>query len=859
MKKELVFFLQTSKAVAGTQMLLVQLASHIAETTDTVTYFVNDEIESLPKGSLSKKLTISTVEDFRFSSHNRAVYVTLTNYIFHLLAHLKKCGKARVLCINNYADIIKALLNQMPAELRNAEAIVGLLCEKSALLFMSKNCTAGAETHLPEGEPSSFLAETNGFVQPEKVACAPVISDEKKIRVAWYGPLHDGTIHSFESLLTNLMRVHHEKNVEVHIVGDGRAKWSVNYAEYAPRLSFYYAPLSDHEEMEHDYIRNNADVVFTYGPYAIRTAAAGLPTAIVPTARKVYRENQYLFFHETDGAVLSWGPGALRNGATEPHTIVDIVDSVCDEATKQQISDLCYEHYLNCHSLSHAAELLMDTIAKSSLKVEDCFSVSEIGAHLAGYEKARQEKEIQTYPEYVDYLVAARTVKVETKPTLKDRLRSTKEGFAQFKTDFKQKHPGLVRMKKQLPNFKFLRVQWSYPGKLRRIAKKAQREGSVKVAFLLVFNSVFPTRPVFEAMLENDRFDPYIVIAPNVSRTHVYQMEIYKEAVEALKEQYPGRVVETYDETYDTYMELDDTYSLIFYCNPYPRLVHYNHGIDYFYKKDVLPIYMNYGFAALSFWDEVLSSDFYNKVWMACIETNMNLQYLKRNQQIRGKNGVVTGYLKMDKMASITPEERTRKRILVCPHHTVWGWSTLNIGNFLKYYEFFQELPEKYPDVDFVFRPHPLLFQNLLVRNIWSQEQIDDYIARMDAHPNACYDHSGDYLEQFVNSDAMIHDCGSFIGEYLYTEKPCCYMLKTEEQAVDGLVPLGQKCMENYYKAFSEEDIIRFIDEVVLHGQDPMKEQREKFAREELKFNYPHAADDLIALLEKKLFGKGKK
>jgi hypothetical protein len=135
----------------------------------------------------------------------------------------------------------------------------------------------------------------------------------------------------------------------------------------------------------------------------------------------------------------------------------------------------------------------------------------------------------------------------------------------------------------------------------------------------------------------------------------------------------------------------------------------------------VLTVYANYGFAALSFWNEVLTSEFYNKVWLACIETATNLSHLKKHQQISGINGEVTGYLKMDKMVTIIPEKRERKRIIISPHHTVWGWSTLNIGNFLKYSRLFLELPKRYPQIDFVFRPHPLLFSNLIAHKLWTQ------------------------------------------------------------------------------------------------------------------------------------------
>ncbi len=266
-----------------------------------------------------------------------------------------------------------------------------------------------------------------------------------------------------------------------------------------------------------------------------------------------------------------------------------------------------------------------------------------------------------------------------------------------------------------------------------------------------------------------------------------------------------------------------------------------------------MPIYSSYGFAALKFWDEVIATDFYNYLWKACVETESNYKHLKETEIIKGKNGVVTGYIKMDKLASITPTPKQRKMIMICPHHTVWGWKTLNISNFLTYAEFFVELPTLFPQIDFVFRPHPLLVANLKAHNIWTQQQIDKYFERLLANNNMTYDKSSEYFQQFVDSDAMIHDCGSFIGEYLYTKKPCCYMLKSEEAVKETLVPLGQACMSNYYHAFCKEDIINFIQDVVINENDTMKDARTKFVENELMVNYPNTSQFFLDMIKEEL------
>lgn len=844
MKNELCFFLQTPKDITGTQNLLLQLASQIAETTDVSTYFINSTVSKHAQ-QVSPRLKLSEVDGFDFTQHEDAVYVTTVNYLFYLLTKIEQNKNAKVFCIHNFAGAYDSLLAQI-ADTKDSEAeILQLLTREKACTYVNRESYESVIKYLGEAEPKTYLTEVGGF-EDLQVYQSAAPADQERIRVGWYGGIAGNTWHSLKSLLDNLLALPGEQKIDVHIVGDGKSKWSVDYAPYAPRMRFLFAPLTGKIDQELQYLHKNVDVVFSYGSAAIHAAASGMPTVVVPLSTAEYEADGYLFFHELLPGVLTWKaqePGVV---AQKLQTAQQIIESVYS-GKKTALGDACHRYGAENHSVQKNGQLLLDLVQQCSLTVEKCLDSSVIQGHLEAYHKALAKGKVADYPQYH----GRKNQKGGSGKALYTGLR---QSYKDLKAFIKANCPPIRYIKRRISYVSFWRIQRQYQGKLKRINKTAAAEGKIKVAFILVFNSVFPTRPVFEAMLKNPRFDPYIVIAPNVSRGHRYQMQVYTEALTALTEQYPGRVIEGYCEKYDEYYEMKDEFKLIFFCNPYPKLVHRFHSLDYFLDKDVLTVYANYGFAALSFWNEVLTTEFYNKIWLACIETATNLRYLKKHQQISGINGEVTGYLKMDKMASVVPEKRERKRIIISPHHTVWGWSTLNIGNFLKYSDLFLELPKRYPQIDFVFRPHPLLFSNLIAHKLWTQEQIDAYVAELEGNGNAVYDHSGDYFDQFVNSDAMIHDCGSFIGEYLYTEKPCCYMLKSEEQTKEGLVPLGQMCMENYYKAFEEKDIISFIEDVVLKGNDPMKEQREAFVRSELKFNYPHATEDLVQMLERKIF-----
>jgi hypothetical protein len=55
------------------------------------------------------------------------------------------------------------------------------------------------------------------------------------------------------------------------------------------------------------------------------------------------------------------------------------------------------------------------------------------------------------------------------------------------------------------------------------------------------------------------------------------------------------------------------------------------------------------------------------------------------------------------------------------------------------------------------------------------------------------------------------------------------------EQVQNEINDLGMDCLDCYYRAKNADDIERFIVDVVIKGDDPMKEKRESFYNSVLK------------------------
>lgn len=845
MLNKIVYFIENPSRISGVQAIIPDILSNIPEDSNVEAYYIN-----IASGTQYEKnntsLRFIDLNECDFSQFEDAVFVVPANYLLFLLPYISELKKAR-LCLYIYDSLCyKRFIGKLdkPDQLKLAE----LLDSTKSMIYVN-NKYVGVWEHglvvydrqiIPHSE-SSNVPDI-----PSKTAFDPT-----EINIGWVGAITPAALECISGIADELYQSFYPEQTEdqsdmvypvkfiFHIIGFGKIMWNMNFPKYSPLIRFTYTGNLSDEDMQ-TYIIENLDLVAAYNANAIKCAMCGVPTIIPAIDNEPKRPlRKYVYFYDAKHYILCWKKEELHKLRNCSYTLKHIIEHLCDDNIRTYIGSECRKAAYEKYSYESNVKKLFSLAENTTLTVGICLDEPSIRGTLNQFNDYRKSigNENASFGDYVAYKYPA------AQPNVPDS--TSKKTFGEL-------------LKKHLPDSikypKYYQVQKSYHKKERRIHRKYKKTGKIKVGFIVVFNSVFPERPVFEKMLDDDVLDPYIIIAPNVSKTYRYMMSTYDEAYNNLSAEYPGRVVGGYDEKSDTYLELKDEYSVIFFANPYKHLVHQYHEIEYFLDKDVLPLYANYGLAVVRFWEEVIATDFYNYLWKVCLETKGNLEFLKSKEIIKGKNGIVTGCLKMDKLASQKPRpDKTRKMIMICPHHTVWGWKALNISNFLEYYQLFVDLPKMYPQIDFVFRPHPLLFANLKAHKIWTQEQIDKYLEEMLSSDNIIYDTTGDYHEVFANSDAMIHDCASFTGEYLYTEKPCCYMLKKGVELSDTYIPLGEQCLENYYHAYNADDICQFIDDVVLGGNDPLKEQREKFAREELKVNYPHTSEFIMDVLKEKL------
>lgn len=396
------------------------------------------------------------------------------------------------------------------------------------------------------------------------------------------------------------------------------------------------------------------------------------------------------------------------------------------------------------------------------------------------------------------------------------------------------------------------------PKKHQKALEIVRTKEKVKTAFFLTHESVWKYDVLFELMLKHPRFEPVLFVCPVVNYgTENMLFEMEKTYNSFKKTGYD--VTKTYNKETGEYLDIKKSFSpdLIFYTNPYKGLQDYRYYISQF--PDTLTCYVPYAIMTTNY-DAFYNLKFHNMVWRIFSETPIHKNIAIQKQRNKAKNNVVTGYPGFDQLLinknpndEVWKKQHTvLKKIIWAPHHSMNEFN--KVSNFLEYADVFLELAFVYKNqLQIAFKPHPLLRIKLESEPDWGKEKTDDYYAKWMNLENGQFENS-EYGDLFLTSDALIHDCGSFMAEYLITGKPSLFMVRNEA-VMKEWSEFGEKAVEAHYQSRTKEELIDFIENVVLNQNDWMKEKRIEFVENNLILkNNATASQNILDYLETQIF-----
>ena len=368
----------------------------------------------------------------------------------------------------------------------------------------------------------------------------------------------------------------------------------------------------------------------------------------------------------------------------------------------------------------------------------------------------------------------------------------------------------------------------TYSLKRKLFLRKVKRKDCIRVVFFAANLSMWRYQHLYELMLRCDRFKVYVFLTPFPQ----YSEQEQKKDIDELKAFFDSKQI-SYFEQNACDIEFDINPDILFYPQYYFDVLARN--IDAKKFRNRLLCAYPYGFTDVyDFW--AYNNYFHNAAWKLFYPTQCNLNDAKRLAFNKGKNVVITGYPNADDFLApqINDVWKTqsipKKRIVWAPHFTIEkNHSPIFFSTFLTFSKFMQEVAKEYSsEIQFAFKPHPRLQTELYKHKAWGKENADEYYNWW-ANQEYTQLETGNFIDLFKSSDALIHDCGSFSIEYFYTKKPAMYLCRDLEEIKKTKNEVGKAALDVHYIGKTENDIINFIDNVVLKNDDPLKERREAF------------------------------
>ncbi|MBR5657522.1 MAG: CDP-glycerol glycerophosphotransferase family protein [Prevotella sp.] len=368
--------------------------------------------------------------------------------------------------------------------------------------------------------------------------------------------------------------------------------------------------------------------------------------------------------------------------------------------------------------------------------------------------------------------------------------------------------------------------------------EKLKCKNTWNCVFFAIYESVWKYDALYRLMERNERFNPTVLVCPAVNRGRKHMLESLHHCYDSFKKR-GYNVLLSYNDEKGTYVDVRKELNpdIIFYTNPYKGLIDDRYYIYQF--RDLLTVYVTYGFGNTKDFSFNFNQPLHNLVWRNYVETNKHLDYARLGGNNNGRNTVVTGYLGIENLIDTQYKvknnywkfhDNQRKKIIWAPHHTLEPVGPIHFSCFLDYCDFMVDLAKKYAEkIQIAFKPHPLLRPKL--EQLWGEEKTNSYYETWANMSNTSLV-EGDYIDLFLTSDAMLHDCGSFLIEYLYVNKP---VMRTSNgiPLEDLFNDFTLEALKYYYHAFKTKDVERFICDVI-NGIDLLKEQRTAYVNEVL-------------------------
>lgn len=372
----------------------------------------------------------------------------------------------------------------------------------------------------------------------------------------------------------------------------------------------------------------------------------------------------------------------------------------------------------------------------------------------------------------------------------------------------------------------------------KKVLNKLKKKSVLKVIFYVYDSCKWKCQKIYDEMLEHPNFEPLIVVTKNAANNKdnpSYQTQ--------------EEISETFKFFKNKRMNVELGYDFeknkhIPFKNFKPDIIIYQHPWyvetsqgPVVCSKYALTAYVPYDIPTTTLETEY-NLRFYQYVEnFYVINENLKNFYAPRMDN-KGINLKAVGAPSLENIK----EEPNGDFVIYAPHWTINHEKTIAYSTFKENGKFILEYAKNHPELNWVFKPHPMLKKALIDNKFMNAQEVKEYYSEWEKIGKAYY--NGDYFEIFNNSRLMITDCSTFLVEYLMSGKPLINLVS--ENAPEFNIVL-KDIVESFYKTNNNKMLEDRLNSILYENNDELKSKRVKLIQQFRQNTSKNIINDLLS------------
>jgi hypothetical protein len=345
----------------------------------------------------------------------------------------------------------------------------------------------------------------------------------------------------------------------------------------------------------------------------------------------------------------------------------------------------------------------------------------------------------------------------------------------------------------------------------------------IRVVFDIQLEELWhPMEVVWKAMQDDPRFHTTVVVLPEqemwLDRNRTVADRLTEDGVDFVKYPY-----------YDIERNRPD---IVFVERPYDHFRPHEFHAKALYARGIRMVYLPYGLELVGGEDNLngkYNRDLQRLAWRVFVRSERAKTAYAQYCDAGNNHVFASGHPVIESLVTFERSRANkemadfignRKAIFWNPHFTEKkdgkGWST-----FKRWKDVLVSEAQRRKDFVLLLRPHPFLFQNLIMEEVMTADEVAEFRRTFETSEWLYLDKTSDSRNAIALSDALISDISSMLLLFQSTGKP---ILHTPNPQGPGYNFDGD-VTGSYYIGDSDESMKKFID-MAVRGEDPMRERR---------------------------------